>query len=79
MFEAECVPLLACVTCGSYGSARLFGLRSRCCGYKAKYGARALKHLAEGRLPKAKRGWRLRHVGSVASLQRKGDSTAEAG
>ena len=46
------------------------GLREACRGVKCKYGERALRHLALGRLPKAKQGWKLRHMGSVASLQR---------
>ena len=70
MFEALGAPLVACVVCGSYGSTHLLGLREACRGLEAKSGARALRHLALGRLPNAKQGWKLSHIGSVASLQR---------
>ena len=37
-----------------------------------------MSNLARGRLPKAKKGWRLRHLGSMAGLQRGEQAAAEA-
>ncbi len=50
------VPILFCMTCGSFSSRRAYGLGGRCSGTPSKAGAQALSRIRRGLQP-----WRTRH------------------